>query len=214
MISVFLRIPAVARLSMARLVMVILYARIASGIPGTRLSTISSVASGMISLGENPVPPVVRISSAALLSAISFILSESICLSSGRMSMDTTSYPFFSTISRIAGPLKSSLSPRYPVSLDVMIATLFIYFSSASLSDSGQADKIIRFAIWLKPIISENHYRLQNGNLHSFHLFSLPNEYSSLPYVCQLLYTYHRWSEVSPEHLSGLPFPRLFFLLF
>ena len=126
MISVFFRIPAVERLSMARFVIVILYARIASGIPGTRLSIISSVASGVISLGEKPVPPVVRISSAVPLSAISAILSDNIFLSSGRTSSDTTSYPFFSTISRIAGPLKSSRSPRYPVSLDVMIATLFI----------------------------------------------------------------------------------------
>ena len=102
MISVFFRIPAVERLSMARFVIVMLYARIASGIPGTRLSIISSVASGVISLGEKPVPPVVRISSAVPLSAISAILSDNIFLSSGRTSSDTTSYPFFSTISRIA----------------------------------------------------------------------------------------------------------------
>ena len=72
------RIPAVARLSMALFVIVMLYARIASGIPGTLRSITSSVASGVTSLSEKPVPPVVRISSANSLSAISCILPASI----------------------------------------------------------------------------------------------------------------------------------------
>ena len=49
-ISVPFRIPAVARLSIARFVIVRLNARIASGIPGTRRSITSSVASGVTSL--------------------------------------------------------------------------------------------------------------------------------------------------------------------
>lgn len=68
-ISVPFRIPAAARLSIALGVIVILYALIASGIPGTSRSIISFVASGIQSLGENPVPPVVTISSAIPSSA-------------------------------------------------------------------------------------------------------------------------------------------------
>ena len=56
-INVFFLIPAAARLSIALLVNRILYARIASGMPGTMRSVTDKVASGMQSRGENPVPP-------------------------------------------------------------------------------------------------------------------------------------------------------------
>ena len=55
----------------------------ASGIPGTLRSITSSVASGVTSLSENPVPPVVTINSAIASSAILFISFASISLSSG-----------------------------------------------------------------------------------------------------------------------------------
>ena len=90
-ISVDLRIPAEARLNMALGVIVILYARIASGIPGTHRSVISCVASGIQSLGEKPVPPVVSKSSAICSSAIRAISSANIFLSSGSKMVCTTS---------------------------------------------------------------------------------------------------------------------------
>ena len=65
-------------------------ARMASLKPGTCRSAISSVASGVQSLGEKPVPPVVRIKSAVPLSQISFMVSESSCRSSGKIRISTT----------------------------------------------------------------------------------------------------------------------------
>ncbi len=59
-ISVPFLMAAAARLKIPRGVIVILYARMASGIPGTARSATSIVASGIQSLGENPVPPVIR----------------------------------------------------------------------------------------------------------------------------------------------------------
>ena len=62
-IRVFLRITETARLSMARHVTAMLAARMASAIPGTVFSATSRVASGVMSRGAKPVPPVVRIRS-------------------------------------------------------------------------------------------------------------------------------------------------------
>ena len=59
------------------------YQRMASGIPGTMRSATSSVASGMQSRAEKPVPPVVTISSASFRSQISRIRSASSSRSSG-----------------------------------------------------------------------------------------------------------------------------------
>ena len=63
----------------------ILQARMASGIPGTILSHTSSVASGVTSLLENPVPPVVKSKSARSSSAILAISAPRSDRSSGRI---------------------------------------------------------------------------------------------------------------------------------
>ena len=158
------------------------------------------------------------------LSAISAILSDNIFLSSGRTSSDTTSYPFFSTISRIAGPLKSSRSPRYPVSLDVMIATLFSFIKKPPC----RADKFFRYLPFCISIIhisfsftQQIFCKLQSNSWISKMKISTlttrrfqPDEYWTLPYACQLPYTYHKSSEASPEPLSVPPFPHRSCLLF
>ena len=90
-ISVRLRIPLAARLNIVRFVNCKLYARIASGIPGTIRSATASVASGITSRGENPVPPVVKSRSAFHSSQISFIASSNIVWSSGSTFCQTTS---------------------------------------------------------------------------------------------------------------------------
>ena len=59
--SVFFLIPAAALESIAVGVLVIEYALIASAMPGVILSQTAMVASGVRSLSENPVPPVVKI---------------------------------------------------------------------------------------------------------------------------------------------------------
>lgn len=63
MISVFFLVTLTPLDNMARFVIVIDPARIASAIPGTFLSATAKVASGVQSLGESPVPPVVMIRS-------------------------------------------------------------------------------------------------------------------------------------------------------
>ena len=74
--------PAAARLSMALGVIFRDMARMASGMPGASFSQTSRVASGVTSLGEKPVPPVVRIR-AIPRSANSRILAASSSFSSG-----------------------------------------------------------------------------------------------------------------------------------
>lgn len=69
MINVLPRIPATARESIARSVTSRLRSRIASVIPGASRSHTSSVASGVTSLGANPVPPLVKTMSTFNLSA-------------------------------------------------------------------------------------------------------------------------------------------------
>ena len=54
------RMPAASRLRHALSVMVMLKARMASGMPLVSRWITDRVASGVISRGENPVPPVVR----------------------------------------------------------------------------------------------------------------------------------------------------------
>ena len=58
-------------------------------IPGVSFSITSFVASGVLSLGEKPVPPVVKIKGISL-SASSIILSANKALLSGKISIDTT----------------------------------------------------------------------------------------------------------------------------
>ena len=80
-----------ACLNIVRFVNCKLYARIASGIPGTIRSATASVASGITSREENPVPPVVKSRSAFPSSQISFIASSNIAWSSGSTFCQTTS---------------------------------------------------------------------------------------------------------------------------
>lgn len=64
-----MRIPAALRDKHPLGVMRMDSARIASGIPGVGRSITAMVASGVMSLGENPVPPVVRIKAIPKVSA-------------------------------------------------------------------------------------------------------------------------------------------------
>ena len=59
-----LRIPAAERERHPFGVIFMLSARMSSGMPGVSRSMTAFVASGVISRGENPVPPVVNISEA------------------------------------------------------------------------------------------------------------------------------------------------------
>ena len=68
MINVFFLITLTPLDNMARFVIVIEPALIASEIPGTLRSATAKVASGVRSLGESPVPPVVLIKSTCRLS--------------------------------------------------------------------------------------------------------------------------------------------------
>ena len=63
MMSVFPRMTDAAREIIACGVIFSDAARIASAMPGTFLSATASVASGVVSLGEQPVPPVVSMRS-------------------------------------------------------------------------------------------------------------------------------------------------------
>ena len=121
--------PARALESIALLVIFILYCLIASGIPGTSFSIISLVASGVTSLILNPVPPVVSTRFNFRMSDIFFISSERSFLSSGRIKYFITFILYFSTISFIATPLLSILSFLAPLSLLVIIPTVYILFT-------------------------------------------------------------------------------------
>ena len=84
MISVFPFTPATALEIIARGVFLSPLYLMASGMPGISRVIISSVASGVTSRGEGPVPPVVRIRSTLLHKESSFFLISA--FSSGRMS--------------------------------------------------------------------------------------------------------------------------------
>src|SRR5699024_1976281 len=119
-------ITEVALDNIALLVIVILYARIASAIPGTNFVATLIVASGVTSLLLKPVPPVVSIKSSFLLSEKSINFSSICSFSSGIISQTSTLHSFFSNISLLTLPLKSSLSPLLPLSETVIIPTLNI----------------------------------------------------------------------------------------
>ena len=138
MISVFPRMTDTPRLSIARGVILRDASLIASAIPGAFLCAISIVASGVQSLGENPVPPVVKIISILFSSHNSqrhFFISS---FSSGNNIVSCTSYPLSVSISQIRGPLLSSLSPAYPLSLNVTTAAFHLYSAIIS-SPSAQS---------------------------------------------------------------------------
>ena len=106
-------------------VIFMLSALISSGMPGVSLSITAFVASGVMSRGANPVPPVVStnatFSSSAHFMSSSFIIS----ISSGTIEVYTTSIPFSFSIPQSAGPLVSTLSPFEPLSLTVITAALY-----------------------------------------------------------------------------------------
>ena len=99
------------------------YARIASAIPGTNRSATSRVASGVTSRGERPVPPVVKITSAALLSQIARSLSANSALSSGKRWYSEISPRDF-VMRSITSLLSSDLRPAAPLSDAVTMAIL------------------------------------------------------------------------------------------
>ena len=106
------RMPAALRERQPRGVMRRLSARMASGIPRVSRSTTARVASGVMSRGEKPVPPVVStreiLSSSAQWISSAWIMS----FSSGTMAVCTTSKPFSRAMAQMAGPLVSPRSPR------------------------------------------------------------------------------------------------------
>ena len=130
---VSLLIPAVALESIAVGVFVIEYALIASAIPGVMRSHTSAVASGVLSLFEKPVPPVVKMTFTCLWSASlmsSFLRSAG---SSGIRTPSITLYPAPVSISPISGPLLSSRSPAAPLSESVIQAAVNGLSGSASI---------------------------------------------------------------------------------
>ena len=113
MMSVFPRIPAIWRESMAVGTVSRLTRRINSPKPGSSLPTTEDVASGVRSLGDGPVPPVVRIKSAAARSQRSSSACRTESTPSGtRRRSDTHSVAMTRlSHSSIAGPPRSSYSP-------------------------------------------------------------------------------------------------------
>ena len=85
MISVPPLIPATPRERQPRSVILQLSERISSGIPGTSFSMTAFVASGVLSLGENPLPPVVNTRAVFSSSAHLISSAEITSLSSGTM---------------------------------------------------------------------------------------------------------------------------------
>ena len=106
-------------------------ALMASAMPGAFLVAAASVASGVMSLGENPVPPVVRIRSASRLSARRISVFLSMSVSSGRTGVSITSNPSPSSNAASAGPLSSVYSPANALSLKVTTAAVKGRFGSA-----------------------------------------------------------------------------------
>jgi len=117
------RIPATARDMMARGVFFMPSARICSANPGIRRSATAIVASGVTSRGPRPVPPVVRIKSAARESATVLIKPSIHWRSSAETCVETTSQPSALQRSTRPGPERSSLVPRETESLMVRMAT-------------------------------------------------------------------------------------------
>jgi hypothetical protein len=96
--------------------------RINSASPGASRSITARVASGVLSRGANPVPPVVRIKFTSPRSAYSLSLAEIKSRSSDRISETATRAPSFSSSVTTAGPDRSSRSPREAESLIVNTA--------------------------------------------------------------------------------------------
>jgi hypothetical protein len=123
------RIPATARDKIARGVFFAPSERMCSPKPGMSLSTTAIVASGVTSRGPTPVPPVVRITSASLASAV---FSRSVAIaarSSGKTCEDTTCQRRSLQRAMTAGPEQSSDFPLLTESLIVTTATRMAGFT-------------------------------------------------------------------------------------
>src|SRR4051794_18976404 len=92
-----------------------------------------SVAWGVTSRAERPVPPVVNTRSSRRSSAICWMAAAIWSASSGTMMAAPTAAPAASIISRMAGPPRSSRSPLNEESLTVMIPTAMSGSCSAML---------------------------------------------------------------------------------
>lgn len=110
-ISVRPRMTETARDSIARLVICMDAARMASAMPGTCLSATASVASGVTSRCEKPVPPVVKIKSGCLWSHNRMSSCSNLSRPSGSSSCSITVYPLSRRRCAIIGPLLSSRVP-------------------------------------------------------------------------------------------------------
>jgi hypothetical protein len=97
------------------------YSRITSGIPGNNFWQASVVASGVESLGPIPVPPVVKINSAAPSFTNETRRSRIDAGSSGSTACATTSQPSCRQRSRSAGP---EASPRTPCDTESLIVRM------------------------------------------------------------------------------------------
>jgi len=123
------RIPATARDKIARGVFFDPAKRMCSPKPGISRSTTARVASGVTSRGPTPVPPVVRITSASLASAV-FLSSVTIAArSSGKRCEDATCQPSSLQRAMTAGPERSSDFPLLTESLIVTTATRMAGFA-------------------------------------------------------------------------------------
>src|SRR4030043_2486534 len=111
------RLPATARLSIASGLFFIVTILIASVKPGIVLSITASVASGVTSRGDNPVPPLVTIRSRSTVSDHSLSFVEITSASSGTTSYLATSTPTRPISSFATSPLLSGRSPLHPLSL-------------------------------------------------------------------------------------------------
>ena len=122
-IIAFARTAAVPRDSAAVGVFSVPFRRISSAIPGITRSATPCVASGVLSRGPIPVPPVVRIKSIRPESAHSRNCWRIVAASSETHSEEVTSHPRPRQAATTAGPDTSSRSPRATESLMVRTAT-------------------------------------------------------------------------------------------
>ena len=97
--------------------------RIISPKPGTTLSAMESSASGVLSRGERPVPPVVRMRLIPL-SAHSRTAPQISSGSSGTIFLSSVTQPCAKARRSSSGPAVSTRSPRLPLSLTVSTAVL------------------------------------------------------------------------------------------
>src|SRR5437016_3082449 len=130
---VLVRTPAVPRESTAVAVRSRPLRRISSESPGTIRSATAWVASGVLSRGPMPVPPVVRRTSTRPESATARYCSRIFAGSSETRNDEVTSQPSPRQNATTAGPDKSSRSPLVTESLIVRTATRIGKVSSGAL---------------------------------------------------------------------------------